>query len=533
MKIRAAVLNEMGAPAPYAQSKPLKIETIELDPPGPGEVLVKIAAAGLVPLRPVGDQRRPAAADADGARPRGGGRRRGTRTPASTTSGRATTSSWCSCRAAAIACRARRAARRCASRAPPRTAPARCSPGRGASSRDGQPTQPPSRLLGASPSTPPSRAARCVKIDRELPLDEAALFGCAVLTGVGAVVNTAKVPAGATVAVIGLGGVGLARRSAPSPRARAGSSRSTSRTRSSSLRRQLGATDTFNAGAPDAANEIREADEGRRRVRLRVGRLGASPGPRLQDHPPRRHDRHRRPAAADAIRSPLPPVNLVAEERTLKGSYIGTCVPSRDLPRYVDLYRRGKLPVDRLMSRHLRLDEINEGFDLLHEGQGRPASGDGLTMAEIDPFESMRSLASLWGQGGNAFCLAAGHVPRHGRDGKCAPPRGGPRQRRRSAGFEAARRAFGELWSSATEVSANLSKAMQGSAPSDPPRRRDAGARSSIRRPGFPARTISTWRCRRWPKARGYRDLWNVERKFLTVFNAWMALRRRTLENNR
>ena len=59
----------------------------------------------------------------------------------------------------------------------------------------------------------------------------------------------------------------------------------------------------------------------------------------------------------------LSPVNLVAEERTLKGSYIGTCVPVRDLPRYVDLYRRGKLPVDRLMSKHLRLEEINEGFD--------------------------------------------------------------------------------------------------------------------------------------------------------------------------
>ena len=55
----------------------------------------------------------------------------------------------------------------------------------------------------------------------------------------------------------------------------------------------------------------------------------------------------------------LPPVNLVAEERTLKGSYIGTCVPVRDMPRYIELYRRGKLPVDRLMSEHLRLDEIN------------------------------------------------------------------------------------------------------------------------------------------------------------------------------
>ena len=73
----------------------------------------------------------------------------------------------------------------------------------------------------------------------------------------------------------------------------------------------------------------------------------------------------------------LPPVNLVAEERTLKGSYIGTCVPLRDIPRYIELYRRGRLPVDRLMSRHLRLDEINEGFDLLTRAR-RAAGGDGV-----------------------------------------------------------------------------------------------------------------------------------------------------------
>ncbi len=65
----------------------------------------------------------------------------------------------------------------------------------------------------------------------------------------------------------------------------------------------------------------------------------------------------------------VPQVNLVAEERTVKGSYIGTCVPTRDLPRYIELYRRGKLPVDRLMSDHLRLEDINLGFDRLHEGR--------------------------------------------------------------------------------------------------------------------------------------------------------------------
>jgi alcohol dehydrogenase len=71
------------------------------------------------------------------------------------------------------------------------------------------------------------------------------------------------------------------------------------------------------------------------------------------------------PAATLAV----PLVQLVAEERTLKGSYIGTCVPTRDIPRYIALYRAGRLPVDRLMSAKLKIDDINEAFDLLHEAK--------------------------------------------------------------------------------------------------------------------------------------------------------------------
>ena len=62
-------------------------------------------------------------------------------------------------------------------------------------------------------------------------------------------------------------------------------------------------------------------------------------------------------------------VNLTAEERTVKGSYVGSCVPTRDMPRYIDLYRRGMLPVNKLMSGKMKLEQINEGFDLLHEGK--------------------------------------------------------------------------------------------------------------------------------------------------------------------
>jgi Zn-dependent alcohol dehydrogenase len=65
----------------------------------------------------------------------------------------------------------------------------------------------------------------------------------------------------------------------------------------------------------------------------------------------------------------VPAVSLAAEERTVKGSYMGSAVPSRDIPRYVALYRNGRLPVDRLLSHRLRLDEINAGFDRLRRGE--------------------------------------------------------------------------------------------------------------------------------------------------------------------
>ena len=62
-------------------------------------------------------------------------------------------------------------------------------------------------------------------------------------------------------------------------------------------------------------------------------------------------------------------VNLVAEERTLKGSYIGTAIPSRDIPRYIKLFREGRLPVDRLLTGVVRLEDINAAFDALHAGE--------------------------------------------------------------------------------------------------------------------------------------------------------------------
>ena len=65
----------------------------------------------------------------------------------------------------------------------------------------------------------------------------------------------------------------------------------------------------------------------------------------------------------------IPAVGLVAEERTLRGSYLGSCVPNRDLPRFVALHEAGRLPVDRLLTHRIALDEINEGFDRLASGE--------------------------------------------------------------------------------------------------------------------------------------------------------------------
>ena len=294
MKIKAAVLRAMGAPAPYAQSKPLSIEEVELDPPGPDEVLVKVAAADCaIPIFPSSTAtgrarcrwcsatRRPAWSKSSAQ--------------ASTTSNAATMSAWCSCRAAATACPAPKAGRRCASPALRPTARASCSAAGGGSSA----TASRSTTTWACPCfaqyATVSRHS-LIKIDPEMPLDEAAMFGCAVLTGVGAVLNTAAVRPGQSVAVVGLGGVGLT--------ALLGALVAGARTvvaidineQKLGLARQLGATHVFNGADPGCRRRGQGGDRGRRRRRGRDGRLGQGAGDGLQDHAPRRPDRHRRPA---------------------------------------------------------------------------------------------------------------------------------------------------------------------------------------------------------------------------------------------
>ena len=204
-------------------------------------------------------------------------------------------------------------------------------------------------------------------------------------------VNTAQVRAGASVAVIGLGGVGLcsllgavaagAREIIAIDLADAQAGLRPSSWAPPHLQRRATPTARSRSGAAtgggvefafELAGSVRALE-----LAYRITRRGGTTV--TAGLPP--------PTATLA----LPAVNLVAEERTLKGSYIGTAVPSRDIPRYIQLYQRGRLPVDRLMSGTLTLDEINEGFDLLHEGKAirqvvDPMSKNGMT-AMPNPWE--------------------------------------------------------------------------------------------------------------------------------------------------
>src|SRR3954469_933389 len=366
MKIKAAVLSAMGATAPYETSKPLVIEDLELDLPGPGEALIRIKAAGLChsDLSVInGDRPRPMPM-ALGHEAAGIVEEVGSGVTDFAPGDHVALVFVPSC-GTCLPCSEGR--------------PALCEPGAAANAAgtllgggmriSGPHGKPIHHHIGVSAFAEYAvvSARSAVKIDPGIPFDEAALFGCAVLTGVGAVVNTAKVFAGASVAVIGLGGVGL---NAMLGCIMAGADRVIAIDmidRKLDLARQLGATDAFNAGTPDVEAAIKQATGGG--VNYAFEMAGSAPALEMAYRITRRGGTTVSSGLANPSRMmSIPAVTLVAEERTLKGSYLGGGVPKRDIPRYIRLFRKGKLPVDALMSDHIRLEEINEAFDRLADG---------------------------------------------------------------------------------------------------------------------------------------------------------------------
>jgi alcohol dehydrogenase len=367
MQIMAAVLEASGLPAPYADSRPLKVRTVDLNGPGSGEVLVRIVAAGLChsDLSVI-----------EGTRPRPlpmvlGHEAAGVveEVGLGVTDLKRGDHVVCvfvpSCGTCEYCCEGR---------------PALCIPGAAANGQ-GTLLSGDRRLfghdhhdalnhhLGVSAFAEYATVARqsLVKVDPDLDPRHAALFGCAVLTGVGAALNGAAVTAGDTVAIIGLGGVGMA--ALLGARA-AGAERIVAidvAPHKLDWARDLGATDTFLATDPQVGDAIRDATSGG--VRKAIELAGSAAALDLAYKITRR--------GGTMVTAGLPPsttmvsipaVGLVAEEKSIKGSYLGSTVPARDIPRYIRLFQRGQLPVDRLLTAEMPLAEINTGFDRLRQG---------------------------------------------------------------------------------------------------------------------------------------------------------------------
>lgn len=366
MKTRAAVLHALNHQAPFAQSKPLHIEEIDLDPPGLGEVLVRMTAAGLChsDLSVI-----------NGSRPRPVPMALGHEASAVVEQvGSGVTDLHKGDRVVLVFVPSCGHCLPCMEGRPALCEPGAEANGKGSLLFGGR------RLhlhgnevhhhVGVSAFGEHAVVSRrsCIRIEQDIDPVEAALFGCAVLTGVGAVVNTARVQAGQTTAILGLGGVGLC--------ALLGAVASGAREivavdlhdSKLELAKRLGATLTINARDPEAVEKVKAATRGG--VDHAFEMAGATQAMEMAYRMTRRGGT----TVTASLPSPqanwsLQQVSLVAEERTVKGSYIGSCVPARDIPRYIDLYLSGKLPIDKLMGERLTLGEINRGFDKLDAGE--------------------------------------------------------------------------------------------------------------------------------------------------------------------
>lgn len=363
MKSRSAVLSAMGLPRPFGESEPLHIMSLDLAEPGPDEVLVRIDAAGVChsDLSVLTGQRPRPMPMAIGHEAAGSVLRTGNNVDDILPGDHVVLAFMPHC-GACTNCRAGRTTL--------------CTPG-AVANRDGCLLGGNRRLstsdghvnhhLGVSAFSEYAVVHRssAVVIDRDIPFDIAAVFGCAMLTGAGAVWNTAGMQPGDSACVIGLGGVGLA---AVMGGVVAGASTLVAIDPVESKRElalHLGATHACHP--EDAAEVVSRATEGGVRWAIEAAgvvsaieqafSLLARGGAVVSVGLP----------APDAVLS-LPAVAFVADAKSLIGSYMGSCEPQRDIPKMVALWREGKLPVEKLVDGRYPLREVNAAMDRLADG---------------------------------------------------------------------------------------------------------------------------------------------------------------------
>lgn len=210
--------------------------------------------------------------------------------------------------------------------------------------------------------------AQCaIRVPADLPLRELALVGCAAMTGVGAVLNTAGVRPGESVAVVGCGGVGL---NCVQGAAIAGAGMIIAidtEPSKLSLARELGATDVIDGSVPSALDDVLELSGGGvdcsfeaighpATIELAVGILGRGGQAILVGMAP--------PQASVSFDA----LGMTLQEKSIKGCWYGSVRPPADFPLLVDLYRAGRLRLDPLIKT-CRLDEINEAFRAMESGE--------------------------------------------------------------------------------------------------------------------------------------------------------------------
>jgi alcohol dehydrogenase len=363
VKITGAVLSQRDLPRPYADSAPLAVTSLELAEPGPEELLVRIEVAGLChsDLSVVnGDRPRPLpmllgheaagviestgplSADADVFTP-------GTRVVLTFLP-----------RCGACAACATDGVRPCTAGSAT-NGNGELLGGGTRLTRDGEPVL---HHLGASAFATYAVVDRrsVVPVPADVPADVAALLGCAVLTGGGAVLNTGAIPAGSRVTVVGLGGVGMA--AVLTALALDGVEVAAVDMQQDKLDTALRLGAAHAATPMDAVEdpEAFKADvviEAAGSVRAFETAIAlTAPGGRTVTvglpHP-------------DA-RAEVSPLGLVAEGRSIVGSYLGNAVPRRDIPRFVELWRSGQLPVEELVSDRIGLADLNTALDRLDAG---------------------------------------------------------------------------------------------------------------------------------------------------------------------
>jgi Zn-dependent alcohol dehydrogenase len=366
VQITAAVMHAQGLPTPYSDSQPFNIETVELEGPADGEVLVEVIAAGLChsdlsQVAGLRKRRLPVVGGHEGA---GIVREVGRGVTALNPGDHVvmTVASGCGhCRP-------------CIS-----GKPALCD-SMGASRSQGLLPNGNCKLrlrgeplyhysgISSFAQYAVTLPGSLIKIDPTIPLDVAAMFGCAVLTGAGSVFNAAKPRPGQHVAVFGLGGVGL---NAVMAAKIVGASIIIGidiNEKKFPLAQELGCTHTFSAHDPDMVEKVRDLTRGGVDFAIEVS--GARPAM----------------VAANAITCKGGEIvcvglgamedmfeyahaQLVSQEKTFRGCFMGSSIAERDIEIYSRLFMDGKMPIDRLKSDKIGFDELNHSLDLLDRGE--------------------------------------------------------------------------------------------------------------------------------------------------------------------